>query len=295
MNVEILDDNSPEQEIDLTGGNVEPEQEPVEQPEVDLTGDEPEAEVEAEPEGEPEGEPEPEPEKEEPEPAEGDEEQAEYFFNGEQVEVEVPEEVSKALEEAGVTEKELLTQLFKKDGDFSLEEATRAKLDEKFGKTLVDGYLNMYKKTNESVLKDAALIKEESERTLQAQQTEFMETVGDVKGLEAIEAFVLDNFDDKQIAAYNTVMESDSHEQQLLLIQNLQARMELMDKVTNGDKNVKLIGDDSSSSPAGTPMDKGYLTNQEYLEMMDTDKYWSDNSFASQVDAARQAGINKGI
>lgn len=302
MDVEIIDYNSTDV-VDLTGGSPEPEPEKVDDPKQEEgTVTEPAADVEESKTSTPAEdvdaesaatEPEKEEGKEEPEQTDGEE--PELFFNGEPVKVEVPEEVSNALKEAEIDEKALLSQLFKKDGDFSLDDETRTKLEDKFGKTLVDGYLNMYKSMNEQALKSASEAKEQAEATSQQQAEEFLSTVGGEEGLTAMEDFILKNFDDKQIAAYNAVMDSDSHEQQLLIVQTVKAQMELSDKLANGDTSVKLIGDDTSSTPTGTPLDKGYLTSDEFQTIMDSDKYWSDLEYQSKVDAARSAGLKRNL
>ncbi|APU00181.1 head scaffolding protein [Vibrio phage Vp670] len=299
MDVEIIDYNSTDV-VDLTSGKAEPEDpkqeqepeqsiatEPVE-PVEESTVSTPVEDVDAESAAT-------EPEKTDKEEPEDSGEEPEYFFNGEAVSVEVPEEVSNALKEAEIDEKALLSQLFKKDGDFSLDKETRTKLESKFGKTLVDGYLNMYKGMNEQSIKAAAADKEQKEVTSKQQAEEFMTTVGGEEGLVAMEDFILKNFDDKQIAAYNTVMESESHEQQLLIIQTVKAQMELSDKLQNGDKNIKLLGDDTSSTPTGTPLDKGYLTSDEFQTIMDSDKYWTDFEYQTKVDAARSAGLKRNL
>jgi hypothetical protein len=224
--------------------------------------------------------------------SEDDSDAPEYFFGEEQVHIEVPDEISAALTEAGIDEKELLSQLFKKDGDFSIDDETRSKLEDKFGATMVNGYLNMYKGINEQNVakfqKDAAAVLE----TEKAQGEAYSTAVGGEEGLVAMEGYIVDSFEPEQIEAYNALMENGDHSSQLLIISQVKKMMELQDKLENGDSNVKLIGDkDASNSGISTPMDKGYITAAEYDAIMLEDKYWEDSAYGQKVDAARMAGF----
>lgn len=220
----------------------------------------------------------------------------EYFFGEQQVAVEVPTEISTALKEAGVDEKALLSQLFKKDGDFSIDEETRTKLEDKFGKLMVDGYLNMYKNLNEQTMSKIAADKEAAKATEAQQQTEYADAVGGIEGLQAMESFIVENFTDSEIAAYNAVMQTDEHAAHLLIISQVKARMELADKLTNGDKKISLVGDNTAvGSETASPVDKGFLDESEYRTITMTDKYWEDSEYQAKVDAARIAGKRKGL
>tara|TARA_R110000851_G_scaffold136289_1_gene271927 strand:+ start:818 stop:1693 length:876 start_codon:yes stop_codon:yes gene_type:complete len=223
-----------------------------------------------------------------------EEDDTDYFFGEDKVNVEVPDEIQAALKDADIDQEALLGQLFAKDGDFTLDEATRAKLDDKFGKLLVDGYLNMYKGINEQAKVGAATEKAAVEALQTKQNTEYAEAVGGEEGLVAMETYVLDNLSEGNLDAYNAVMESDNHAAQLLIISQVKTQMELADKLANGDQPSALIGDgDASGSLAGSPLEKGYLTSNEYQTIMESEKYWDDPNYAAQVDSARKAGFNK--
>ncbi|CAM0031080.1 head scaffolding protein [Vibrio phage D529] len=217
-----------------------------------------------------------------------------FFFGDTQVNVEVPDEVSNALKEAGVDSQELLKELFAEGGDFSLKEETRTKLEDKFGKTMVDGYLNMYKTMNQQTIDRIESDKQSAEATDKQRGEEYSSAVGGADGLAAMEGFILEHFDENQLSAYNAVMETDDHNSQMLIISQVKAQMQLADKLANGDKNIKLIGDNSSSSSvAASPIDKGYLTYDEYQNLIEEDKYWTDREYSQKVDAARIAGKRK--
>lgn len=215
----------------------------------------------------------------------------EYFLGEVQVNVEVPTEISAALKDAGVDEAGLLKQLFAKEGSFELDTDTRAKLEDKYGKLMVDGYLNMYKGLNQQSMDKFSADKTSADAVLAQNGTEYNEAVGGNDGLLAMESFIVDKFSDAQIAAYNTIMESEDHATQLLIIGQVKAQMELQDKLVNGDKKVNLVGDNtSSSSKVASPLDKGHLTAAEYQEVMLDPKYWEDKSYMKAVDNARIAG-----
>lgn len=278
---EVLDltteETKEEEVLDLTGESTQPTSEEPETTETPEVGAEEVSE-----------------ESDKEEQVEGEEDEPEFYFGDTRVNVEVPEDISAALEEAGIDSSELLSQLFAKDGDFSLNEETQAKLEDKFGKTLVNGYLNMYKGLNEQAKLSAEATKASEEAAQSARNAEYAEAVGGEEGLVAMESYILENLNEKQLEAYNSVMESDNHAAQLLVISQVKSQMELADKLTNGDKVKPLIGDGSPSATlTASPLDKGYLTGEEYQTIMKDDKYWEDKSYAAQVDAARKAGLRK--
>lgn len=221
-----------------------------------------------------------------------DSDEAEYFFGEQQVNIEVPDEISSALTEAGIDEKELLGQLFKKDGDFTIDDETRSKLEDKFGATMVNGYLNMYKGINEQNVAKFQSEAADVAATEKAQGEAYATAVGGEEGLVAMEGYIIDSFAPEQLEAYNAVMENGDHASQLLIISQVKSMMAMQDKLENGDSTVKLVGDkDASNSGISTPMDKGYITASEYNDIMLEDKYWEDSAYASKVDAARMAGF----
>lgn len=221
-----------------------------------------------------------------------DVEEVEYFFGDTQVVVEVPDEISTALTEAGIDQKELLGQLFKKDGDFSLDDDMRSKLESKFGKTMVDGYLNMYKTTNEQAAQRFANDAKVQADLEKEQGEQYAKAVGGEEGLVLMEDYITKNFNDEQIAAYNAVMENGDFASQMLIISQVKQMQDMADKLQNGDKSISLVGDkDSANSGISSPLDKGYLTNEEYNDIMNDDKYWTDKGYMAKVDAARMAGF----
>lgn len=276
--------------VDLTGGATETtEVKPDVTDETGGDGKKPDGEVEGDGgEG-----------KDKPGDKEGEEtsdEEPAFFFGDQAVEVSVPAEISAQLAEAGVDEKALLGELFAKDGKFELGKETREKLEAKFGKVMVDGYLQMYRGLNTQVLAEHANTTKAAEAQATAMKAEYSELVGGEEGLNKLEAYVLANFDDKQIASYNAVMAGESWEAQKMVLQMARQQMAQADKLANGDRTVKLLGDGdpNTSAPAGDLSHKTSLTSAEYQKIMDSDKYWTDRDYQRQVDSIRSASIRAG-
>lgn len=224
-------------------------------------------------------------------------EQPEFFFGEQQVEVEVPAEISAQLAEAGVDEKVLLGELFAKDGKFELSADTRAKLEAKFGKVMVDGYLTMYKGLNSQVIADHARTTKDADAAKTAMQAEYSELVGGEEGLNKLESYIIANFDEKQIASYNAVMSGDNWEAQKMVMSMARQQMAQHDKLTNGDRTIKLLGDGDENTQGGGTDDltgKSVLTAAEYQQIMNGSKYWEDRAYQVQVDSLRSAGLRAG-
>lgn len=295
MTVELIDNNGV---LDLTGGASDTTDDQSTDTTLDLTGetdastdstDVTDTSQETD-EGTPEGTGTPEGEQEE----EGGEEASQLFFGGEAVTVDVPEEIFGALKEAGLDADTVVKELFAKDGKFELSEDTYKKLSDKFGATMVDGYLNLYRQQNQASLDSHKKTTEDAAALAKQQGEEYVALVGGKEGLESIESFILDNFDDNQLAAYNSVMESDSHAAQMLILSQVKGQMEAANKLKNGDTDIKLVGDESAERGNKGPLTKGYLTAEEYQELISPEsEYWTNPEYAAQVDEARRAGLRK--
>ncbi|AWD90616.1 hypothetical protein [Pseudomonas phage Njord] len=218
----------------------------------------------------------------------------EFFYGGQSVEIEVPAEISSALTEAGLDEKAVLAELFAKEGKFELTADTRAKLDEKFGKLMVDGYLKMYKGLNDQTMAEATKQAQSASEAQKQIQSEYTTIVGGEEGLGKLEAYVL-TLDQKQIDSYNAVMGGDSWDAQKMVLTMLRTQMAAADKQANGDKTISLLGDgDPASLATGDITDKGWLSGAEYQKLMGDDKYWDDKSYQKKVDTMRSASIRAG-
>lgn len=220
----------------------------------------------------------------------------EFYFGDTRVTVDVPPEVEQSLKDVGLESADVLNELFGKGNDFSLKPETREKLDAKYGKAIVDSYLNMFKTLNSSKVKEheASVVSEQEK--VAAQHAEYSDTVGGVEGLEAIEAYILQNMNEKQIKSYNAVMSGDNHEAHMLVLSSIKGEMEAKAKAAAGDSAITLIGDDSSSaSSKQDPLSSGAITRDTYYELMATPEYQKSPAYQQRVDAARMQGKRKGI
>lgn len=222
---------------------------------------------------------------------EGTELAGELFFEGEQVDVTVPDELQEQLEASGVDVNKAVNELFGKDSDFTLSDETRAPLDEKYGKVVVDSYLNAIKAQNQNTLSSHKQSAKEAEEANQAAAEWSNELVGGEESWDALAEWAGNNLDESQIESFNRAMDSGDKWLQELAIRDLHNNM----KKSEGDDNVELIAGDIASNAEGSS-----LTAQQYLSEMTspsfTDLKGEDRAKAQAgLDKRRRAGLSKGI
>lgn len=235
-----------------------------------------------------------EPPKEEEKPEEVEDK---FFFDGVEVEVDVPEDISAAFAEKGIDSKAVLKELFADGGKFELTPETKAKLDEAFGKPMVDGYLNLYRQQNSLALKQNQA-EAEAATKLQAEITESFNTlVGGDDGWNKLSQWAEDNMDEKSLASFNAVMSlpSEHWAAQQAVIEALKIKQQAADAEANGTGMGKLIGDEGSQSPSAHEGIPAVLTRSQFQELMFSEKYKTDPAYAARVDAIRRASAEKGI
>ena len=224
--------------------------------------------------------------------ADSEESESEFYFNGQQVQVEVPEDLKSSLNEAGVDVDKVVSELYGKDSDFTLSDETRAPLDEKFGKPLVDTFLSAIKSQNESMVKGAEEAKAAAEQANQQAVEWSNELVGGEENWNALESWAESNLDEAQIESFNRAMESGDKYLQELAIKDLHSKYQN----SEGDTNVNLIsGDSAANEGAGAP-----LSAQDYIAEMTSPEFRAlkghDKAKAqAQLDARRRAGMKKGL
>lgn len=215
----------------------------------------------------------------------------ELYFNGHKVQVEVPDELSSHLTEAGVDTNKVIAELYGEGSDFTLSEETRAPLDEKFGKPLVDTFLNALKAQNEHALHLTESQKEQAEQAQQAAIEWSNELVGGEEGWESLSNWAEKNLEDSNIEAFNKAMESGDKYIQELAIKDLYGKM----KNQTGDTDYSLVSGEASTTDQG-----GALSSQEYLAEMTNPAFTQlkgqDRVRAQQaLDARRRMGLKRGI
>lgn len=223
--------------------------------------------------------------------AEGESLDGELFFEGEQVSVTVPDDLKGQLEDSGVDVNKAVNELFAKDSNFSLSAETRAPLDEKYGKAVVDSYLSAIKQQNQATMRNNAQAVKDAE-TANKEASEWSdELVGGAENWAALEEWAGANLEDSQIESFNRAMDSGDKWMQELAIRELNNSM----NKAEGDTNVELISGQLSSNTEGSA-----LSSQEYLRGMTSGEFMkltgSDKAKAQEsLDARRRAGIAKGI
>lgn len=220
----------------------------------------------------------------------------EYYFNGEAVEVEVPDDIKASFEEKGIDVDSVVSELFSKDGDFSLSEDTRTKLDEAFGKSLVDAYLNLYKGQNKMAMAELAQKAKAEKEQLESNTKSFNELIGGDEGWESMSIWAGDNLSDKELASFNAVMAlpPEHFEAQRMVTEALKSRYTAAIKDGQSD-TIKLITDEGENSdPAGDGL-PSTLTKQQFQQLMKSEKYNKDPEYAHRIDSIRRASYAKGL
>lgn len=217
---------------------------------------------------------------------------AEYFFNGQQVQVEVPEDLRENLSSAGIDVDSVVKELYGKEGDFTLSDKTRAPLDEKFGKVVVDTFLNAVKSQNEGILKGATEAQNAANEADKQAVEWSNELVGGEESWGALEEWATGSLSEEEIQSFNRAMASGDKWMQEIAINTLASRM----KEDTGDVNASLIsGDSTSTESGGTALSASEyineMTSPAFRDLKGQDKVNAQN----QLDARRRAGIKKGI
>jgi len=218
--------------------------------------------------------------------------EADFYFNGQQVQVEIPEDLKGSLDAAGVNVDSVMKELYGKDSDFTLSDDTRAPLDEKYGKVVVDTFLNAMKSQNEGILKGATEAQNAaSEADKQAVEWS-NEVVGGEENWNSLESWATDNLEEGEITSFNKAMSSGDKWMQELAIKALNGKMQSAE----GDTTANLVSGDSSidtGSGAG-------LSGQDYISEMTTTAFRALKGHEKvnaqkQLDARRRTGIKRGL
>ncbi|MGL6013385.1 MAG: hypothetical protein ACRC0J_18055, partial [Shewanella oncorhynchi] len=214
----------------------------------------------------------------------------ELFFGGEQVEVSIPDDIQSAFTEKGIDVNEVVSELFAKDGNFSLSEATRAKLDEAFSKPLVDAYLNLYKGQNDLSLGQIKKEAEAHQATVAANTSDFNELVGGDEGWDSMAAWAGESLSEDELASFNAVMQlpAEHFVAQRMVTEALKSRYQAATKEQGSDA-IKLLSDDggttTSSISEGLPQT---LTKEQYQAQLFTDRYKKEPEYAAAIDNIRR-------
>lgn len=233
--------------------------------------------------------------KEEDKPTESSqEEEVSYFFGGEEVTIEVPQDVEEELKAKGLDAHAIAAELYAKDGDFSLSEETKQKLYDAFGKFAVDAYLSGLKAQNEAFMLRSENEAKEREAADVQRFTDISKECGGEEGWNRLEEWALESLSDDELTAFNTVMQSGNQYLQMYAVRELEARR----KAAQGDDEVTLV---QPSAPAVDASDNSPLSAQEYIREISqlSQRFGRDRKAAAEaqakLDARRRAGMAKGL
>lgn len=221
----------------------------------------------------------------------------EYFFGDDQVEVAVPDDIAAAFADKGIDANQVLSELFAKEGKFELTAETKAKLDEAFGKGLVDGYLNLYRQQNEMAVKQFKSDAEAQSKLHEQITSDFSTLVGGDAGWGELDAWAAENMSETDLASFNAVMQlpPEHWQAQRAVIEAIQIKRGAVKTETEGTGMGQLIGDDTTAGGSPTAGLPQTLTMAEFQGIMGSEKYRKDPQYAARIDAVRRASKQAGI
>lgn len=225
------------------------------------------------------------------------EDDAQFYFGDTPVDIEVPAEISEALNGAKIDEAALVKELFAKDGKFEVSEKTKQALDKAFGKPMVDGYLNLFRQQNQIALDGYKKEAADMEASIKANSEDFATLVGGDDGWNELAEWAGENLSEAELGQFNAVMQlpPQHYQAQRAVIEALKIKQGAAVAAANGDKSVTLptdSGDSSGNRPAGLP---ATLTKEEFQLAMRTERYQTDRKYAEAIDNIRRASQKKGI
>lgn len=221
----------------------------------------------------------------------------EYFFGDDQVEVAVPDDIAAAFADKGIDANQVLSELFAKEGKFELTAETKAKLDEAFGKGMVDGYLNLYRQQNEMAVKQLKSDAEAQSKLHEQITSDFSTLVGGDAGWGELDAWAAENMSETDLASFNAVMQlpPEHWQAQRAVIEAIQIKRGAVKIETEGTGMGQLIGDDTTAGGSPTAGLPQTLTMAEFQGIMGSEKYRKDPQYAARIDAVRRASKQAGI
>ncbi|QZI79595.1 capsid assembly scaffolding protein [Escherichia phage vB_EcoP-G3A1] len=229
-----------------------------------------------------------------PEPDGFSDEDVRFFFGEQEVEIEIPDDVSFALKEKGIDAMQVAKELYGEGGKFELTEETKQKLYDAFGKFAVDAYLNGLKASNEAFLIKSEAQAKEAKAADAQRFTDIASEVGGEEGWSRLEEWALETLSDEELAAFNAVMASGNQYLQQYAVRELEGRR----KQAQGDDKPSLI---EPSAPAKANEENGPLTRDQYVQAIATlsQKYGNDRKAMAEaqakLDARRRAGMARGL
>lgn len=220
-----------------------------------------------------------------------------YYFGDQKVDIEVPAEISEALKSAKIDEATLVKELFSKEGKFEVSEKTKAALDKAFGKSMVDGYLNLFRQQNQLAVDSYKRESSELEASMKANGEDFQKLVGGDEGWNELADWAGQNLSEEDLSQFNAVMQlpPQHYKAQRAVIEALKIKQGAAVKEAEGDSEVKLPTDGSEAAQGPTGALPATLTRQQFQQTMATERYRKDPKYAMAIDNIRRASQKQGI
>ena len=204
-----------------------------------------------------------------------------YKYSDTSVEIDIPDDLRSELAAKDLDVDELAKELY--SGEFSLSDETRAKLDEAYGKFVVDSFLSSLKVQNDLNIQSHKDITAKQEAADKVAWDAAMEQVGGEDGWAAMESWAVQNLDDSAFDGFNKAMESGDPYLQKLAIQDMQGKY----RESEGDTSVRLLEGETSA-----PKIEGALSASDYAALFKSGEYSKD---PNKYDAMRRQGQKRGI
>jgi hypothetical protein len=217
---------------------------------------------------------------------EGTEEEAteddhQFSYDGEEINIEVPDDLRAQFEGSDLDIDVLSKELY--EGDFGFSEETRAALDEKFGAFMVDAFLSSTKTLNDmhvdGMRTDRATAEADATKAWEAA----VEVVGSEDNWNSMSDWATENLDDSAFEDFNAVMESGSAYAQDLAIKDMKSRYE----AAEGTQTLELVAGETVAKDGSST-----LTGDAFRELMLSGEYYKNEE---KYDRMRRAAHAKGI
>lgn len=215
--------------------------------------------------------------------AAGSDEEVKYQYQGQEVEIEIPDDLRTELSAKGLDVDALAKELYSNE-KFEFSQETREKLEAAFGKTMVNAYMQGLKAQNELTMQAFKNASEAKQAADNAAWDAALTQVGGEETWGAMEAWAQNTFTDEEFSQFNKIMDSGDAYAQKLAINDVLSRY----RKSEGDDGAHLV-DGETAPPAG---DGAGLSAQQYLNLFKTGEYYKD---PAKYDALRRKGQAAGL
>lgn len=196
------------------------------------------------------------------------------------LDITITESSHKLITEAGLDPLNVTKELW--EGEFGLSDATLKALTDKHGETLIKAVMDGAEASARLAVMQQHNSVKEAERATEELWSEVLEEVGGEEAWKEMDAFATKNFNDDEIAQFNTAMNSGDKYYQMLAIRDLKSRVE--------SGTLHLITQGAGAAPSESSA--GMLSAAQFKELFESGEYRKD---PAKYDAMRLKGIQRGL